>query len=106
MDHILVLPNPAAASQSTVGKKVKLSDHIDALKAGSGSVKDQEGEDDQGDTSKRNKGKSDKFAKLRASGRLPKHIEELYQNVPDGVGAPEHRTNAINRLFVKATSTS
>ena len=58
-------------------------------------------EDAADNASKRSKGKGEKWAKLKARGALPAHIEEYYNNVPDGVNPREHRTDVINRLFTQ-----
>ena len=58
-------------------------------------------EEEEEDSSKRDKGKGEKWAKMREKGQLPEHLMQLFDQVPPGVGAREHRTSVINRCFKK-----
>ena len=53
------------------------------------------------DSDKRDKGKGEKWAKMRAVGQLPSYIAEMYDNPPAEVSARSYRTAIINRLFAR-----
>jgi hypothetical protein len=61
-------------------------------------------EEEDPSTAKRDKGKGEKWAKLRAAGRIPAHIINMFDNVPEGEQPRQFRTQIINRLFRKTAN--
>ena len=54
---------------------------------------------------KRDKGKGEKFARMRAAGQIPQHILHLYDETAKSSPSPrDFRTNVINQLFNKSDS--
>ena len=51
------------------------------------------------DAEHRDKGKGEKFAKLKSSGQLPPYILNMYESPPPGTSARAYRTAMVNRLF-------
>ena len=49
--------------------------------------------------SKRDKGKGEKFTKMKARGELEPHILAMYERPPPGTSARTYRSSIINRLF-------
>ena len=52
-----------------------------------------------GDAEHRDKGKGEKFAKMKSSGQLPPYILNMYESPPPGTSARAYRTAMVNRLF-------
>ena len=54
---------------------------------------------------KRDKGKGEKFSRMRAAGQIPQHILHLYDETAKSSPSPrDFRTNVINQLFNKSDS--
>ena len=54
----------------------------------------------------RNKGKGEKFVRLRSNGGIEAHILDLYDNPPSGESKRAFRTQVVNRLFERRSDGS
>ena len=103
-------PAAAASSSSTKAKRGKgntdagakdgtLNGQIETWKKG---VADQ----DRGEDTHRDKGKGEKWAKMRSADEIEPHILHMYDNPPKGESSRKYRTALINRLFQRQSDGS
>ena len=102
---------PAANVDDTTQVKKKpaampsVNETLRKLKSATASPEDEEHEAGAMVLSKRDKGKGEKFARMRAAGQIPQHILHLYDETAKQSPSPrDFRTNVINQLFNKSDS--
>ena len=104
---------PAANLDDTTQVKKKpaampsVNETLRKLKSATASPEDQENDNEDGAMVlvKRDKGKGEKFARMRAAGQIPQHILHLYDETAKSSPSPrDFRTNIINQLFNKSDS--
>ena len=108
-----VSKRPTANVDDTTQPKKKpaampsVNETLRKLKSATASPEEDENDDNEGSMvlAKRDKGKGEKFARMRAAGQIPQHILHLYDETAKQSPSPrDFRTNVINQLFNKSDS--